>query len=407
MSVNKNNRKSTVWNATKDDWVLLLCLFFSVSELFAHAKLFILPVLFLLVGKKYMSMKNRSVVYWLLAFSLLYVLPYITHLTVSSRTDYIVFLTPPIFYMTGCYLGTKYRYDERTLLAILFIMLFMYAFVHFTTLLYSTISNRGEVLVNRMVVNAEGNETTSSTLYAIYMSVIIAGLSFLFTLRQKGNLREIRILSVVLAALAIWGMVTTVTRTSVVEAFVMLVFSVYMVLRERKKNKGVSGFMFGVILLACIGYFLTNNNDVSQFFEAYEARNELAEYGADTFGGRLYRWATSLEDILFNPLGTQTGHILSFPYHGSYAHNMWLDVGLTAGWVPLVILLSITIRNIRQSIRLLNNKSYGYYIRLYFFALFLVFMLSSFIEPILLAVYSHFLIYLVFCGMVSEMKTKF
>ena len=35
-----------------------------------------------------------------------------------------------------------------------------------------------------------------------------------------------------------------------------------------------------------------------------------------------------------------------------------------------------------------------------------MFVIGCFVEPVLGAVYNHFLVYLVFCGMVSEMKPK-
>lgn len=400
--------KTTVWNAVKKDWFLLLCLFISVSELSAHAKFFILPAFFILLLRgNHFSQKSKYTAVWLIVFSVFYLLPYFFRVQLSSRTDYMVYLFPPIFYMVGSYLGSKYKYDERSLVTILYLMLLMYALIHVGTLIYSTIVNRGVILDNRLVLDSEDRQTTGATLYAIYVSVIIAGFAFIFMPKQSGILRWIRVFGIVLAILATWGMATTVTRTSVVEAVVVLVFSAYMMLRDRDKKNGATGFLVGAIVLLSVGYYFYSNSNIAQYVEAFEARNEMAGYDIGSAGGRFQRWGASLRGISMYPLGTPNTKIVEEgPLFGSYGHNMWLDVGLVGGWIPLFILVIISIRNIKQSFHLLHDKSYGYTTRLYFFSLLLVFMLGSFVEPVLAAVYSHFLVYLVFCGMVSEMNTK-
>lgn len=409
MQYNNINRNQSVWKSVKEDRLILLCLFVSVTQLFFQwYEIFLAIPLFLLVAGKRYSQQSRNTVMWLLVFSLLFLFGHAFNSGIESRTLYLIYLFPPCYYLVGAYLGNKYRKNEKVLIFILFTVVVMYAAYDLSLILYSVFSGDGGVLKDRLILDANGDVTRTATGFAIIMSVLIAGISLIITPKQKGITKWIRISGVALGLLALYGMMTIVTRTSLFEAVVMILFSVYVLLtdndKDGKKNSRLFAFGLAIVILGGIVYYLFQKTSLSiilDVFNAFEARNTEGSDIGDA-GGRLRFWSMAIEDLLMHPFGTPTGRISS----GTYSHNMWLDIGITAGWIPFLIILVISIKNACYSLRLLKDKSYDYMTRLYFVAMFLCFIMGCFVEPVLDNVYRHFLVYLFFCGMVSEMRPK-
>ena len=389
------------------DWFVLLCLFISVTHIiFQWYEVFMAVPLFFVIIRKKLSIQCKRTAFWLLLFSVLYIIGCHFHGGIGSRTLYIIYLFPPVFYMAGCYLGSKYRWDESALVFILFFVLFFYAVYDLLQILHFVFTNEGSVITSRAILDENGDITHGATGYAMIMSVLISGLAFIFTPKQKGLLKWIRVLGVILGILAVFGMASIVTRTSIVEAVVVLLFSIIMMLVEQNKQRHKTGFIIGAFVLLIGLYFLIKSSLLSDFIDAYQVRLENESYGYESAGGRSMRWLAGLKCLLSNPFGTPSGRIVGYGLNQSYAHNMWLDVGLRSGWFPFIILTIFSIRNVCHGFRLLKDKSYQYFTRLYFFSVFIIFILSCFVEPVLDGVYNHFLIYLVFCGIISEMKPK-
>ena len=320
---------------------------------------------------------------------------------VESRTLYIIYLFPPIYFMAGAYLGRKYYTNDKVLIFVLFAFVLMYAAYDLGQILYSVFKNDGEVLLSRQILDEEGNKTRNATGYAIVMSVLIAGIAFIFSPKHESFNRWFRLVSIFTSLLALYGMIMIVTRTSVVEALVVLVFSLYMALVNRYKKNVALVVLFAIIVLMVYASYVYDISSLSNIVEAFEERNSN-DSNVSQAGGRTELWTSALESLIHNPLGTSTGRTNK----GTYCHNMWLDVGVSAGWLPFLILLFFSLNNIRHSFRLLKNPNLHYYTRIYFFAMFIVLILSCFVEPVLDNVYRHFLVYVFFCGIVSEMTSK-
>ena len=401
-------QKDSIWKAIKVDNLLLLCLFISVTQLFLHwYEIFFAIPLFILVAVHKQSKQCKNTVAWLIVFSVLFLFGHYLHSGIESRTLFLIYLFPPIYYMTGSYLGRKYKTNETVLVFILFVVVVMYAAYDLGFVVRSIFSGGG-VLTERQILDQNGNETRTATGYAILMSVLIAGISLIISPRQQGINQWIRIIGVSLGFLALYGMMTIVTRTSLFESVLVLIFSVYMFIFERnmgkKKKGGMLVFLLVVASLAAITFYVFEHTSLSiigDVFNAFEARNTEGSQLTDA-GGRTSFWVMGIEDLLSHPFGTSTGRIRS----GTYSHNMWLDIGVTAGWIPFIIILIVSIKNTRDCIRLVRDQSYDYFTRLYYFAMFICLMMSCFVEPVLDNVFRHFLVYLFFCGMVSEMRPK-
>lgn len=402
-----SNKKQNILTEIEGDKFFLFCLLISVTHLFFqwYEIFMIIPVYFIL-QKKHLSHQCRSMAVWLLVFSMAYLLGCMINRSIGSSTLYLIYLFPPLFYMAGYYLGDKYKTNEKVLVSVLFACLFMYAAYYYILIMHSVRTSGELILMDRMVQDESGNATRSATGFALILSVLITGLCFIFSPNQKGVLNLIRILGIALGFSAVYGMATTVTRTSIFEAFVMLLFSLTLAIVNRTKGRSSWAVIFGAVIVFTVGYFLAESSSLGTFMDAYAARDNDSTYSSDTAGNRTWRWLPSLLSILEHPFGTPIGSEL---FHGAryfFAHNMWLDVGLVAGLIPFVILLSISVKNASQSIKILRSNTYQYFTKLYFFAVFLTFMMSCFVEPVLGAVYNHFLVYIFFCGMVSGMSKR-
>lgn len=385
------------------DRFLLFCLLISVTFIFFqwYEIYMAIPMLLVLLGKHH-SHQCKKHTFWLFVFAIVYLAINSLHGLIGARSFYIIYLFPPVFFMAGSYFGGKYKNNENALLVIMFLTICMYAAYDFIYLTNSVLHNETAVIAERRIYDNNDEIARAATGYALILSLFIAGLSLILTPKQNGTLKWIKVSSIVLGAIAVFDMAKIVTRTSIVELFVILAFSIIMILRERNLKRGGQSVLVGFLLLIIVAFIIINNSDFYAVVSAYEDR-EVNEYAAGTVGGRSALWLDALKLIIDHPLGTLSGRVTST---GGHAHNMWLDVGVKGGWLPLIILLIILVRNIIQSFKLLNNKEYGYFTRLYFFSLFIVFMMGCFVEPVLDSVYNHFLVYLFFCGMVSEMYNK-
>ena len=403
MSSLSSDTLMSVWKVIKGDRLFLLCLLFSITLVFFQWNeiFFAIPVLFLLFAKKQSSKCIRMTLV-LLVFSVFYLIGHLLNAGIDSRSLFLIYLFPPIYYMAGSYLGAKYKMNEHVLVFVLFSFVLMYAAYDFSRIVFSVFTETGEVIKNRMILDESGESTRGATGYAIIMSVLMPGIALLFSPKQKGLYTWIRWIGVAVAFLALYGMMTIVTRTSVMEAFIMLAFSIYMFLSRNKKRRGSIGFLLGAIVLVGLFYYVSANSSFLQISDAYSARNDESGYEVSQAGGRLKLWLLGIQELILSPFGRQTGRLSN----GAYCHNMWLDVGINAGWIPFFILIVITLKNVRDSYLLYKDERYEYFTRLYLTAMFISVTLGCFVEPVLDNVYRHFLVYVFFCGLVSEMTHK-
>lgn len=403
--MNRKQVYSNWWRAIRHDWILILCLLLSVSAFIPYTKFFILPA-FIMISQRYRIPKQcKNIVLWLIFFSFVYVIAFSTKGLMTSTSDYVAYLFPPLFYIAGAYIGDKYKYNEDSLVLIVFLILLSYAAVRFALLLYFIFQGEEFLLVHRAIEDASGNDTGGATLYAVTMSVLIVGMSFVFMPAQRGVTWWLRIGGIVLALLATWGMARTVTRTSVLEAALALVVSFFTITIERGSKRRVWGLMIGLFLIIVVAYILLRNSNFFDVAAAFEAREVDADSSFSSGGGRFVRWSAAVSQILTHPFGTDTGRIGISGM--SYAHNMWLDLGLTTGWLPFIVLIVLTIKNGVQSYRVWRDRrDYQYFTRLYVFALFVMFFVGCMVEPVCEGMYSHFLVYLLFCGLVSRLVMK-
>ena len=74
---------------------------------------------------------------------------------------------------------------------------------------------------------------------------------------------------------------------------------------------------------------------------------------------------------------------LDISYGATYAHNLWLDAMVIAGWVPAILLMAYTICTVCRMIRLVKKYGMGDWFSSIYFSVNLSLLLGFMVEPVL------------------------
>ncbi|MCX6185827.1 MAG: hypothetical protein NTU43_02370, partial [Bacteroidetes bacterium] len=89
-----------------------------------------------------------------------------------------------------------------------------------------------------------------------------------------------------------------------------------------------------------------------------------------------------------------------------YAHNLWLDVALKAGYYPLLILLIITIKYLITLGKILVMKLYTPFFRILLVGITVAFYSTFMVEPIMDGYFTMFCLYCFFFGFINFENTN-
>ena len=111
--------------------------------------------------------------------------------------------------------------------------------------------------------------------------------------------------------------------------FIVIALFLGIYLFYKKKINTSLGIMI-LIIASCLYYMISNSY-------AELIINRFNDQGSESI--RYELWESGLNNLLEYPLGGSS--INSFIYEGYSYHNLWLDVAMFAGWLPLFLLLII------------------------------------------------------------------
>lgn len=227
--------------------------------------------------------------------------------------------------------------------------------------------------------NTTENGGLAATLYGMVASFGIAGLAYPVLYGLRNNIKSWLFLLCGVCSLLV--VLHLVNRTGLVLLALVLILSI--LYRTQAKPSTI------IVTLLCVGvvYILLHSIGImnTELFDAYAAREEEADYGAATAGGRTERWLWALEYLFSHPFGWY------FDYSNQkfgYAHNLWLDVARCTGIIPFLLLVSITIRQLATTIKLYRIKSnpFGGFIA----TVMIMFLLQAGVEPTMEGMSTYF-----------------
>ena len=236
----------------------------------------------------------------------------------------------------------------------------------------------------------EGTVDKNATYYGLVGSIGFAGISiFLYQMKLRQHIFIYGLLFV--AILSTLSIMHLVNRTGlVIVAATILLLYVYKVLG--KKTVSFSGILF-LALIAIVVFYVLQGEYMSDIASAYSNRSD----SLDGAGRRSWRWALGLEFLFVHPMGWST-----LPgYQELYCHNLWLDVSRSAGFFPFIILIYYSVIDIKHFLAILKdrNKNIVAFILL---AYFVVFTLSSFMEPVIDGFVLYFYLYCMIGGCLNQ-----
>ena len=149
-----------------------------------------------------------------------------------------------------------------------------------------------------------------------------------------------------------------------------------------------------LLTISIIFMIFYNISMKSVYFNILNERNINRET-LMTATGRTGLWLMSIGNITKKPFGWENSEV-------EYANNLWLDVDRIAGIIPFIFLCIFTISCIYLINKTIKVSPTNLYFNITILVFFTGFMAVFFVEPIIEGMYSLFLIFCFFIGILSS-----
>lgn len=387
----------------KKNWLFLIILFVGMmpamlSGYSMYLLVALLPIM-LITAKTSMTWRDFGV----MLFSVTYLLALRGHTpesTISSQVFILLF--PWIAYMAGEYIVKRAGNTMQPFL-VLVIVVFCLG-LSSILLIIGDFALTGEVInmTRELETGNAGDDALNATLYNVQMSLCMGGIGMVFINSDNKFQGILKVLIVVMAALAIMSAIHLLNRTSLVLGVISLFVGVcYPPISNRKL------MAMGVVILVALIAFLVFMQDalfLNEVMQGFESREMNTEYDSGTFGGRTDRWALALQQIPEYPLGSKELKGLTF---ASYAHNTWLDIGVIGGWLPMILFLLFTVDWVRQMLKLQETTAMPHFQRAYLMLISVTLFLQMGVEPIPQGQFQYFLMFFIMWGYMNRLNYTF
>lgn len=373
-------------------WLMLLfCVVMYTSLMYFNVyliALFSFLVLLLVPFRKYVNKECLL----LFSFSVLYCL----NLWIDDGIESLFllltyFISPIAFYIFGSYVVNRLKSPKLISIFLLIFSIFFMANLYYCVI--KDINENGYIdwlrsidIVGRTMTGK--SKHLSATLLGLNASLGFVGLS-IFVYSRKNLSLLVRILFLVLCVLSILTVTHLINRTGLVVLVACFVcITIFMMKRHLWSVLAV------VILGGIIAYFVYSFGWIDEsILQAYEDR-DVEGHSLKEGGGRIDRWLEGFEMLFSHPWGYSK---ISGTH---YAHNLWLDVGRVAGFIPFIVLVLATVSYGVKFLKLLS-KNDGFLCPI-FLAYNVVFFLSCMVEPIMEGFPLYFYLYVMIWGMQNQ-----
>lgn len=320
----------------------------------------------------------------LLLFSVIYIINYSFYWSIGIKEIIIYLIAPWGVYLFGHSFvknsNSDYAFDIMTV--ILALGLFVHGMLNF----FLTISMYGFNTGYRISMDFWRKEFIAVTGCSLYY-VPLMGLSVGYLFEGKNKfLKMTSILSIVLGMTA---NLVYVNRTAVYLMAILIIGAILTLIFKRKilLNKLTSILLISILLIFA---FTVDLGGIRSFVLNLDVVDRIQQNET----GRLNIWLNYIfSDWWLFPFG---GKQATVSY--GFAHNLWLDVFYTVGYIPFILLVIFTF----QSYGIINNfNKSGYHGRKKYIYLIFAMMISSFVEPVIDSNPYYFLIFIMIIGGMS------
>jgi len=280
------------------------------------------------------------------------------------------------YYAAGYFLSSK-KHETKTII-FPFIGIAIYSVL--TCIKSFFVLGLPAMLINRMTVDIWHNETIVATILGVYLSLGCSLISIIFT-----NLKwYIKTSLFGLAMLSILSSYALQTRTPIYSAIFSfgISFTFYFVnssLKSKLKTMLIGLSLSCIILFILVSFNMLDSEKI-QFVLGRLSGNNLSGGSSSAFyeTRRYDLWYKTFSAMWDNPLGRLN---IRF-YPELFSHNLWLDIAIFTGFIPMVAFLYYQLSHIKQILlSVVENKSFLYIVMPILLSLFF----SSMMEPLILA----------------------
>ena len=368
---------------------LLILLCSGIVPTFAtYAALLLLPIL-LYKGRISACMDDLFV--FICLYSFIFSLFSLLNGFYDGATGNVVFQScyPPLFYVLGRWL-VKNR--SQYIYMVLLLMIVLIAIPVILDVIKDINENQ---FINplRQIQREDGTMSSSATLLGLKVSLSVACIGLLFSPVIDRKEAVYKYVCILFSLLGLLCVVHLINRTGLVVACVSILAVIFF---NWKKIPFSQLFLLVVLFIGVLVFFRPQIEFSNEIRQSYEARDEGVG-AVSTAGGRLGRWQRGIEDFYLHPLGySNDGE------RRGYAHNFWLDTSATAGLLPFIFLIILTIGYLKRNYFLIIQMKQGL-LRSLIIVCNVGFFLTCFVEPVMEGFMLYVFLLFFFIGITSQL----
>jgi hypothetical protein len=369
--------------------VLILLNFLNFAIYFCYL---VIP-LFIIIFRKNKNILDKNV-FLILCFSIIYPLfLLLNRVPVSGSTLIGYFIFPPTFYFLGKYIVYKYP-NNITIYFMFFFICFFFSILPFLANVRSVMEIGFMKDRNLSLLWSKDGETLAATGIGGYFALNMAFLPILFINKVTRTQKYLAALSLILLSMGMFSTLNMSNRAGLLISALSVILFIFM-----PKNQLKSIFIIIIFTSLVIWIYSINAFNFRSWFEFSYYHERISNSGFNENGSRLVIWRNNLADLFKYPLGN-----FRLGEGNDYAHNLWLDVGLRTGFIPLIPLIIFSFSAAILIVKISFNRKYDLFLRLLVIGFGISFYLTFLIEPILEGFFILFLLYCLYFGMVYGIK---
>jgi len=229
----------------------------------------------------------------------------------------------------------------------------------------------------------------------------MAFLPLVFLVKYSDLEKKLLVLVIFLFSIAFFSILNMSNRTGLLILLVSLLGFIYIQKEKRFRSIMIFIIFFSILLI----FYLKDIWGFSSWFKNSLLFDRLSNTGINEESSRIDIWKNALFDLIDYPFGYR-GNVYYSLMGSDYAHNLWLDVGLKTGFMPLIPLFIFTISGIVDLVKTVFYSKYDIFLRVLIFAFGIGFYITFFMEPVLEGLFIMFFIYCFFSGILNEVRRR-
>jgi hypothetical protein len=391
-----NNQETNLFKKELLLFIILGMVLLNIFNFAIYWSYLAIPIAFVLF-RDYSSLLDTRF-FFLVLFSVLYFICLtftgipLRELSISMSTKIGYLVLPAVFYFLGKYIIYKYP-KLTTFYSILFFICIFFSILPFLANIRSVFENGFMQQRNLRLFWMGQGELTAATEIGSYFALNLTLIPILFIRKNTAWERNLALFALVLFAMGIFSTLNISYRTGILLTFSTLLVFLFV------PGKGFHAFlMVGTFILIIIVLYLMNAWGIRFWFEHSYFFERIAHTDISQ-ESRISIWKNNLIGLFRNPYGHfRTG------IGNDFAHNLWLDVGLRTGFMPLLPLLVFTVMALVTQARLIYDRSADLFLRVLLAGSAVAFYVTFFFEPALEGLFIMFFIYCFYTGMVQELS---